>query len=292
MKTFFKSFLTTILVIIILALIGFAGYFYFLNDNEEDKIDDGKENLQFLMLGVDSLDSRKADNARSDTIMVVNVDCKSGKVNIISIPRDTYSSIKGYKKTKINHSFKYGGSELTLDTVNNLLGTDIKYYVTVDYRFVEDVVDKIGGVTVDVPLDMNYEDPTADPPLKIDIKEGTQTLKGNDAIGFLRYRKGYPDADLGRVKAQQQFMSSLLSKMKEPKTLLKVPLLMSSYVNYSENNIPAKKLAKIAIKMRGITSEDIVTNTLPGIPKYMGGVSYFVPDDNKIQVMLLENNFK
>lgn len=292
MKTFFKSFLTTILVIIILALIGFAGYFYFLNDNEEDKIDDGKENLQFLMLGVDSLDSREADNARSDTIMVVNVDCKSGKVNIISIPRDTYSSIKGYKKTKINHSFKYGGSELTLDTVNNLLGTDIKYYVTVDYRFVEDVVDKIGGVTVDVPLDMNYEDPTADPPLKIDIKEGTQTLKGNDAIGFLRYRKGYPDADLGRVKAQQQFMSSLLSKMKEPKTLLKAPLLMSSYVNYSENNIPAKKLAKIAIKMRGITSEDIVTNTLPGIPKYMGGVSYFVPDDNKIQVMLLENNFK
>lgn len=292
MKTFFKSFLTTILVIIILALIGFAGYFYFLNDNEEDKIDDGKENLQFLMLGVDSLDSRKADNARSDTIMVVNVDCKSGKVNIISIPRDTYSSIKGYKKTKINHSFKYGGSELTLDTVNNLLGTDIKYYVTVDYRFVEDVVDKICGVTVDVPLDMNYEDPTADPPLKIDIKEGTQTLKGNDAIGFLRYRKGYPDADLGRVKAQQQFMSSLLSKMKEPKTLLKAPLLMSSYVNYSENNIPAKKLAKIAIKMRGITSEDIVTNTLPGIPKYMGGVSYFVPDDNKIQVMLLENNFK
>ena len=292
MKTFFKSFLTTILVIIILALIGFAGYFYFLNDNEEDKIDDGKENLQFLMLGVDSLDSRKADNARSDTIMVVNVDCKSGKVNIISIPRDTYSSIKGYKKTKINHSFKYGGSELTLDTVNNLLGTDIKYYVTVDYRFVEDVVDKIGGVTVDVPLDMNYEDPTADPPLKIDIKEGTQTLKGNDAIGFLRYRKGYPDADLGRVKAQQQFMSSLLSKMKEPKTLLKAPLLMSSYVNYSENNIPAKKLDKIAIKMRGITSEDIVTNTLPGIPKYMGGVSYFVPDDNKIQVMLLENNFK
>lgn len=292
MKTFFKSFLTTILVIIILALIGFAGYFYFLNDNEEDKIDDGKENLQFLMLGVDSLDSRKADNARSDTIMVVNVDCKSGKVNIISIPRDTYSSIKGYKKTKINHSFKYGGSELTLDTVNNLLGTDIKYYVTVDYRFVEDVVDKIGGVTVDVPLDMNYEDPTADPPLKIDIKEGTQTLKGNDAIGFLRYRKGYLDADLGRVKAQQQFMSSLLSKMKEPKTLLKAPLLMSSYINYSENNIPAKKLAKIAIKMRGITSEDIVTNTLPGIPKYMGGVSYFVPDDNKIQVMLLENNFK
>ena len=244
------------------------------------------------MLGVDSLDAKKADNARSDTIMVVNLDGKTGKVNIISIPRDTYTKIKGYKKTKINHSFKFGGSELTLDTVNKLLGTDIKYYVTVDYRFVEDVVNKIGGVEVDVPIDMKYKDPTADPPLTIDIKAGRQNLMGYDAIGFLRFRKGYKNADLGRVKAQQQFMSAILSKMKDPKTLVKAPLLLSSYVSYTENNIPVKKLIKIAAKMRHVTSEDIVTNTLPGAPKYMGGVSYFIPNENKIQVMLLENNFK
>ena len=292
MKTFFKSFFTTIIVIIVLALAAFAGYFYFLGDEDENKTYQEGEDLQFLMLGVDSLDAKKADNARSDTIMVVNVDGKTGKVNIISIPRDTYTKIKGYKKTKINHSFKYGGSELTLDTVNNLLGTDIKYYVTVDYRFVEDVVDKIGGVDVDVPIDMKYEDPTADPPLTIDIKQGRQTLKGYDAIGFLRFRKGYKDADLGRVKAQQQFMSAILSKMKEPKTLVRAPLLLGSYINYTENNIPVKKLVKIAAKMRNITSEDINTNTLPGTPKYIGGVSYFIPNENKIQVMLLEYNFK
>lgn len=292
MKTFFKAFFTTIILIIILALGGFAAYYYFFEGEDADKIDEGGENLQFLMLGVDSLDSKKADNARSDTIMVVNLDGKTGKVNIISIPRDTYTKINGYKKTKINHSFKYGGSELTLDTVNKLLGTDIKYYVTVDYRFVEDVVDKIGGVEVDVPIDMKYEDPTADPPLTIDIKAGRQNLKGYDAIGFLRFRKGYKDADLGRVKAQQQFMSAILSKMKEPKTLVRSPLLLSSYVSYTENNIPVKKLIKMAAKMRNVTSEDIVTNTLPGTPKYMKGVSYFVPNENKIQVMLLENNFK
>lgn len=292
MKTFLKSFFTTILVIIILALAAFAGYFYFLGDEDENKSYQEGEDLQFLMLGVDSLDAKNANNARSDTIMVVNVDGKTGKVNIISIPRDTYTNIKGYKKTKINHSFKYGGSELTLDTVNNLLGTDIKYYVTVDYRFVEDVVDKIGGVEVDVPIDMKYEDPTADPPLTIDIKQGRQTLKGYDAIGFLRFRKGYKDADLGRVKAQQQFMSAILSKMKDPKTLVKSPLLLGSYINYTENNIPVRKLVKIAAKMRNITSEDINTNTLPGTPKYIGGVSYFIPNENKIKVMLLEYNFK
>ena len=89
MKTFFKAFFTTIILIIILALGGFAAYYYFFEGEDADKIDEGGENLQFLMLGVDSLDSKKADNARSDTIMVVNLDGKTGKVNIISIPRDT-----------------------------------------------------------------------------------------------------------------------------------------------------------------------------------------------------------
>ena len=80
--------------------------------------------------------------------------------------------------------------------------------------------------------------------------------------------------------------------MKEPKTLIKAPLLLGSYINYSENNIPVKKLIKVAANMRGINTEDITTNTLPGSPKYMGGVSYFVPNEKKIKVMLLEYNFK
>ena len=149
-----------------------------------------------------------------------------------------------------------------------------------------------GGSAVGSSYFMSIGTSTADPPLTIDIKAGRQNVKGYDAIGFLRFRKGYKDADLGRVKAQQQFMSAILSKMKEPKTLARSPLLLTSYVSYTENNIPVKKLIKMAAKMRHVTSEDIVTNTLPGTPKYMGGVSYFVPNENKIQVMLLENNFK
>lgn len=291
MKTFFKSFFLTIIAILVLSLCALAGYYYFIYPSEEGKTDDGVDNLQFLMLGVDSLDSKKADNARSDTIMIVNVNPKTKGVNIISIPRDTYADIRGYKKQKINHSFKYGGSELTLDTVNNLLGTNIKYYMTIDYRFVEDVVDKLGGITVDVPIDMKYEDPTADPPLKIDIGAGTQNLNGHDAIGFLRFRKGYKDADLGRVKAQQQFMSALLNKIKDPKSMVRLPLLIGPYLSYSENNIPIKKLAEVGISMKGISSENINTNTLPGVPKYMNGVSYFIMDEKKANVMLKNNGF-
>lgn len=291
MKTFFKSFFTTVIVIIVLVLCAMAGYYYFLSPSEEGKNDVGGENLQFLLLGVDSLDSKKAENARSDTIMIVNVEPDSKNVNIISIPRDTYTSIRGYKKQKINHSFKYGGSELTLDTVNNLLGTDIKYYMTVDYRFVESVVDKLGGITVDVPIDMKYEDPTADPPLKIDINAGTQNLNGHDAIGFLRFRKGYVNQDLGRVHAQQQFMSAMLSKLKDPKAMIRLPLLLGPYINYSENNIPLKKFIEVGLSMKGISSENINTNTLPGVPKYMNNVSYFVMNERQANVMLKNNGF-
>lgn len=292
MKSFFKAFFSTILVIVILGLGLVAAYFHFFDEKDTEKLNVNGDGLQFLLLGVDSLDSRNADNARSDTIMIINVNPKDSSVNIISIPRDTYAAISGYKNQKINHSYKYGGTELTLDTVNNLLGTNIKHYITIDYRFVESVVDDLGGITVDVPIDMKYEDPTADPPLHIDINKGTQTLNGNDAVGFLRFRKGYANADLGRVQAQQQFMGALFSKVKDPKIILSTPKLLSSYVNYSENNMSTKELLKLAFSMKNMTREGITTNTLPGYPKYKGGVSYYIMDENEADVMLVNAGFK
>ncbi|MGI5948831.1 LCP family protein [Peptoniphilus sp.] len=292
MKSFFKAFLSTILVILILGLGLVAAYFYFFDEKDSEKLNTNGEGLQFLLLGVDSLDAKNADNARSDTIMIVNVNPKDSSVNIISIPRDTYTAIKGYKNQKINHSFKYGGTELTLDTVNNLLGTNINHYITIDYRFVEAVVDALGGITVDVPIDMKYDDPTADPPLHIDIDQGRRNLNGHDAVGFLRFRKGYANADLGRVEAQQQFMSAMFSKIKDPKIILKTPKLMSAYVNYSENNMSAKELMKLAFSMKNMTSENIKTSTLPGYPKYKGGVSYYIMNENEADVVLVNAGFK
>lgn len=292
MRSFIKAFFTTILVIVILGLGLVAAYFYFFDDKDIEKLNTNGEGLQFLLLGVDSLESKNANNARSDTIMIVNVNPKDSSVNLISIPRDTYASIRGYKNQKINHSFKYGGTELTLDSVNNLLGTNIKHYITIDYRFVESVVNNLGGITVDVPMDMKYDDPTANPPLHIDIEEGTQTLDGNQAVGFLRFRKGYVNADLGRVEAQQQFMGALFSKAKEPTTLLKAPLLMGSYVNYSENNMAVKELIKLAVSMKDMSTDDIKKYTLPGYPKYKGGVSYYIMNEHDTDVMLVNAGFK
>ena len=102
---------------------------------KEEEVPKITDPVNILITGVDigtpGGESGSASNPqRTDTIMVAHYEPSLDEMTVISIPRDTYTKIKGYKKTKINHSFKYGGSKLTLDTVNNLLGTDIKYYVT------------------------------------------------------------------------------------------------------------------------------------------------------------------
>ncbi|WP_138159776.1 LCP family protein [Peptoniphilus catoniae] len=295
MAKFFKAFIITLLLIVIL-FVGSIGYFLIKNHVENPKdflkeFSESENRLTFLLLGVDSLDAKSAENTRSDTIMIVNMDFQTGDTNIISVPRDTYAEIKGYKKQKINHSYNYGGSELTLQTVNNLLGTDIKYYMTIDYRFVKDVVNTIGGVEVDVPVDMYYKDEWADPPLEIDLKAGLQTLNGDKAIQFLRFRK-YSEADLARVSAQQQFVSAFLQKLKEPSSLLKAPLMMNSYDKYTISNIPFSMIVKAGINVRKVSSDKISVTTLPGVAKYKNKISYFFLNEEEADTLLKGLNLK
>lgn len=290
MKRFFKAFFTTFLVIVVL-FVGSTGFFLFKNhiENPGDMISELKssnDNIQFLLLGVDSLDSASATNTRSDTIMLVNMNLENGSADLISIPRDTYASIEGYNNQKINHSYNYGGSDLTLQTVNNLLGTDIKYYITMDYSFVEDVVNIIGGVTVDVPIKMDYEDPWADPPLSIHLEPGVQSLNGNESLQFLRFRKGYTNQDLGRVQAQQQFVSAFINKVKSPSTFVKAPILLKSYDKYTDSNMPFSQIVKLGLNVRKFSTENITTNTLPGYPGYRNKVSYFFVNQNKTDELL------
>ncbi|MDO5715835.1 MAG: LCP family protein [Tissierellia bacterium] len=292
MKSFFKAFFTTIFVLLLLGLVVVAYYIYTIDQQEKDGPIVEGEKVSFLVLGVDSLHSKDAENARSDTIMAANMDLKSGKVHLISIPRDTYAEIKGYNNQKINHSYKYGGAKLTLDSVNTLLNTNIKYYIVIDYDFVIDLVNKMNGIEINVPIDMKYSDPTANPPLSIDLRAGEQCLNGEQAMGFLRFRKGYVDQDLGRVQAQQQFVQAMLSQIKKPSMILKAPGIISSYQKNTDNNIPRSLLVKMGIALRHFNQEQIETATLPGIPEYRNNISYFFKNDSETEQLLRHMNFK
>ncbi len=245
------------------------------------------DSINFLLMGVDSKDVEDSEGTRSDTLMVFNVDKSSGNISILSIPRDTRAKIEGRKyKEKINHSYAYGGPELTMNTVSNLLNLDLEYYVIADYNFVRKFVDLVGGVEIDVPMDMYYEDPTAEPPLLIDLKAGNQILDGDESLQYLRFRKGYKNADLGRIEAQQSFMKSLVKSTLRPINIIKVPKMYSAYNNYITTNIPVKTIVKFGLSALKYDLDNMDTATLPGEPKYVGGISYYVHYEDETQELV------
>ena len=247
------------------------------------------DSISFLLMGVDGENSKENENVRTDTLMVFNVDKDSGKISILSVPRDTRTPIKGRKyQEKINHAHVYGGDRLTLDTVSDLLGIDLEYYVVADYNFVKEFVDLVGGVEIDVPMDMHYEDPYAEPPLYIDLKEGLQKLDGDESLQYLRFRKGYKNADLGRIDAQQTFVKSLVKQSIKPINLLKAPQMVMAYNDYINTNIPLGTIIKYTSSFYKYDLDKMNTQTLPGEPKMVKGVSYFIHYEEKTKELVKE----
>lgn len=242
----------------------------------------GKNEITFLLLGVDAKDLSKSRGTRTDTMMVIRYNGDTGNISMLSVPRDTRTEIKGRKgQEKINHAHAYGGPELALDTVNKLLGLKLNYYVRVDYKIVEELVDIIGGVEIDVPKDMVYRDPVADPPLHINIKKGRQVLDGEKSLQYLRYRKGYANQDLGRIEAQQNFMKEAIKQGLKPTNIIKLPQIIESSFRNLDTNIPFDTVMKFSLKAKNINTDNIQSTTLPGSPKRINGVWYFIHDEAK-----------
>ncbi|MFA5523927.1 MAG: LCP family protein [Tissierellales bacterium] len=303
MKKFLKTFLVAFLIFSII----FGGIITFVLKNEDGKSsfvsnianivrgDESNKEITFLLLGVDSKDASKAKGQRTDTMMLCRYDDTTGKVSILSIPRDTMASIRGRKnKEKINHAHAYGGPELSVSAVKELLGISLDYYVRVDYKIVEDLVELIDGVEIDVPMDMKYSDPYADPPLEINLKKGIQVLNGDESLQFLRFRKGYANQDLGRIEAQHQFMGSAIKKVLNPKNILRIPKFINTYFENVDTNIPLDTIAKFALKARKVDSENISMATLPGEPKNISKIWYYIHNKEKtneiINNMFIEHN--
>ncbi len=276
MKKNKSSFLRVFLVSLIL----FIGGLFLINAILEKK----EDHFRILVLGVDSKDYKLNKSVRSDTIILADFNAKTGTINLISIPRDTKTPIKGRKnEEKINHSFAYGGPQLTLETVSNLLNIEIGNYLVVDYQAVREYINLIGGVDLYVPMDMKYSDPVADPPLYIDLKEGDQNLDGDKALQFLRFRKGYKNADLGRIQAQQTFLKAMIKQSVKPSNIIKIPRLVKIYKENIETNLPLLRAFKEGLFFFKYDLDNIESITLKGQSKTIGGVSYYIIDEGELE---------
>ncbi len=240
-----------------------------------------KNRVNVLLLGI--------NDTLADTIMVASFDYDAKHVDLISIPRDTYYFREEYASSlsflKINAVYQETkeplGTALVVSEI--LLGMPINCYAIIDYDGIEEIVDAMGGVPMDIPFRMKYSDPTDDPPLYIDIPEGKQTLDGETAVKFLRYRKGYVEGDIGRIKAQQTFMKAAFKQMLS----LDLPKITGVIFENVESDIKISTATKIAAKAIGMKSENIETyimpNTLQDVAPY-----YVYPDSEGIAKMIEE----
>ena len=306
-KKFFMAFTASLLIFFLIFMVFYDSIF--VSDTYKDKRDETTDTLTgeiiekdnpnevnevlFLLAGVDSKDINDK-GVRTDTMMLMNVNFDTGKISILSIPRDTKVRINNRTK-KINDAHAIGGMPMTISTVNDLLGLNIEYYVKVDYQVVMDLVDIIGGVEIDVPFLMEYKDPTSDPPLDIYIKKGLQVLDGRNAHDFLRWRKnnpktvGYIEGDVGRIEAQQYFMKELIKQTLNSKKLIKkLPSIAITYIKNVETNLPLDTILNGIKFAENLDTENIVTKTLPGEGLFIELISYFIHDEVKTKALVEE----
>ncbi len=260
------------------------------SDNVEESVFEDPNNddiLNFLILGVDTKNIQENNKTRTDTIMVASINKTNNEASLISIPRDTRVEIKGRKyKDKINHAHVYGGVDLTKETVENLLKISIHNYIKVDYVVLERIIDEIGGIEINVPMDMKYSDPYADPPLKIDLKKGIQVLSGDEAVQFVRFRKGYADQDLGRISAQQSFIKALLDQALSTKNIMKIPKLIDIFFEHTEADLTKSEVVKYSLKGMKIKSSEIKMGTIPGKSEMINNVWYYEPNEEELKTFI------
>jgi polyisoprenyl-teichoic acid--peptidoglycan teichoic acid transferase len=176
-------------------------------DWKSDKRDDEvsfkeKTPISILLIGVDE---RKGDRGRADSLIVMTVNPNKKSIEMVSIPRDTRTEIIGKgKKDKINHSYAFGGVEMTMATVEHFLDIPIDYYIKVNMESFRDIVDAVGGVTVNNPFAFTYEGVT--------FPKGEITLNGEKALKYSRMRKSDPRGDFGRQDRQKQIIEAIIQK--------------------------------------------------------------------------------
>ncbi len=239
--------------------------------------------LNVLLLGIDARQGETM--ARSDSMILASYDPKTRQVSLLSIPRDTRVSIPGHGMDKINSASVYGGPDLAMRVVSNLLGIQVKYYVLTNFSGFKDIVNALGGVTLDVEQNMYHEDETDGGVYEISLSKGTQRLNGDKALQYVRYRD-YALGDIDRTKHQQKFLMALGKEMLQPSTITKLPRLIPEINRYVKTNLGLSDMVKMASAMKNDENYNMVAQTLPGRPIEIGGVSYWGVDPSEAKQTL------
>jgi LCP family protein required for cell wall assembly len=236
----------------------------------ESQVDRGKD-INILLMGIDARPGETA--ARSDTLILASIHPSIQKAVLVWIPRDTrlYTPFKGFNK--INSVNFVKGPEATCDVVGNLMGLDVYYYVAVNFAGFEQLIDLIGGVDMEVDINL-YSDRS-----NVYLKKGYQNLNGREALKYVRFRN-QPSADIGRTQRQQKFMKALVEQLLKPGTVIKIPKLVPEVREMVETNINISDMLYLTKLCFLFDANNVISQTLPGYDWVdpQSGASYWEVD--------------
>lgn len=254
--------------------------------------------LQVLLLGV----STDLDSELTDTIMVASYDPKTQKASLLSIPRDTYigknkNRASGYDKINCLYNQNKDAMD-TLKAVNEVTGLDLKYYVVIKTEALIKLVDAIGGVNFNVPIDMKYDDPTQN--LHIDLKAGEQKIDGVKAEQLLRFRHSNPDKkgnmttypteygdnDTGRMRTQRDFITETLKQTLKPENIFKIGQILEIANQNVETNLDFNYVKDYIPYAVEFNTENIQNDILPGANDQANNLWFFFANQKETKALI------
>lgn len=240
---------------------------------ETEKAVEQKKGLSFLLLGVDQ---RKNETGRSDTIIVVTIDPKTNKSQMISIPRDLKTEIIGNgSNDKINHAYAFGGPQMALDTVSHLLDIRIDYFAEINLDGFTDLVNAVDGVTVENDINFSY--------YEMQFPKGELSLNGKEALAYARMRYDDPRGDFGRQIRQRQVVQAVADKMTEDFSIRRFNAVLEALGKNVKTNVPFSVARTVATDYRDAL-RNVETLSLEGKGGIESdGIYYWHPTDKSLK---------
>ncbi|WP_252312073.1 LCP family protein [Sinobaca sp. H24] len=244
------------------------------SDLRTEAVDLQEDNFSVLIMGVDDRDGSNLEG-RTDAMVLATFNKDEKTVKTTSIPRDSLVNIPGRGEDKITHAHAYGGTDLAIESVENLFNIPVDYYVKLDFIAFVEIVDALGGIEVDSPLAFTEQDSESNPDA-IQIEEGEQTLNGEEALAFVRMRKQDPRGDLGRGERQQIVIESLINKSASFSSINKFDDVFDSVRSNMRMNFTFGNLVSLQGYSRSL--DDVESLQLGGTDATINGIYYYQID--------------
>lgn len=298
MNKVLKIILIILITLLLIAVGIFGKYLYKSGGNiaeavksmVKDAVGD-QDPIFVLILGV----SDDISAELTDTIMLAGYNPDTNQAFLLSIPRDTFignneATAGGFDK--INALYQKNPQK-TVNAVEKLTGVNIDYYITVKNQALVDIVNSIGGVEFDVPINMDYDDSSQN--LHIHLKSGYQKLNGDQAEQLVRFRHNnngttysasYGDNDEGRMRTQREFLKVVATKVIKTNNLEQLKNVVSAVFNNLETNITLNKMLGYAPFVIDFNINNLQMEQLPGNPSKMNQLWFYKADTEKTRELI------